>query len=155
MIYDDGFWANNVNTSIGDLIDAFPKLMNEFSFVLITSLDSSNELDRDKMIRETSLPHSFLGNGVLFEAKLIPELGRLDGFFSGFDEIWCYKQKITIPKPKEVYFIGPYSPTKPISNPVKQWMRESQCILGLGDGVGLNYITSERRIADLIERELE
>ena len=152
MICDDEFFANNINASIDDVVKQLPDLVPTFRFVLITSLDSTTDMKTDKMIEEASFPHRYLGDGVVFEGAVIPDLGKQDGFFAGFDEIWCSKQDILLPRPKEIHFVGPYTPEKPLNKALKDWMRGSQCTLGFGDGIGLNYITTDKIVANLLEQ---
>lgn len=153
MVHADDLWANNLDTSIADVIGEFPELFDSFAWVLITSLDSLSELEKDSMIQRIGLPHRFLGGGVLVEGRSMRQLNLSNGMFSGFDELWCYRQEISMPKPPEARLVGPLQIKTDIPVSTRTWMKESRCILGLGDGTGLNYVTSDFDIARLLERK--
>lgn len=151
MIRANGLWANNLDTSIAEVIGEQPQLFDGFSWVFITSLDSLRDLERDSMVQSLRFPHRFSGGGLIVEGKSMRQLQLMNGMFSGFDELWCYKQDISMPKPREVQLVGPLAIKTVIPESVRRWMEQSQCILGLGDGVGLNYVTSDLNIAKLLE----
>ncbi len=153
MIHADDLWANNIDSSIDEVIGEFPELFDAFAWVLITSLDSSRDLDKDAMIQQSGLRHRFLGSGVLFEGRAMRQLILADGMFSGFDELWCFRHEISIPTPPDVHLVGPLQIQTEIPVVLKQWMKQSECILGLGDGTGLNYITNDPAIAKLLENK--
>lgn len=150
MVHTDGLWANSIESSIADVIDEHPELFDVFDCVLITSLDSLAELEKDMMVQRMACSHRFLEGGLIVAGKSMRQL-RVDGLFSGFDELWCYKQDVSSPKPRETHLVSPLKITTDIPDSVKNWMRRSQCILGLGDGIGLNYVTGDFGIAKIIE----
>lgn len=151
MIHVDDLWANNIDSSIDDVIGKFPELFDDFDWVLVTSLDSSRDLNKDAMIQKTGLLHRFLGSGALFEGRAMRQLILADGMFSGFDELWCFRHEISIPMPTVVQLVGPLQINTGIPNAVQTWMKQSKCVLGLGDGTGLNYITIDPAIAKLLD----
>lgn len=153
MIHFDDLWANNIDSSIDDVIGKFPELFDAFDWVLVTSLDSSRDLNKDAMIQKSGLLHHYLGSGALFEGRAMRQLMLADGMFSGFDELWCFRHEISIPTPPDVSLVGPLQIKTEIPDAVQMWMKQSKCILGLGDGTGLNYITNDPAIAKLLENK--
>lgn len=155
MIHVDDLWANNIDSSIDDVMGEFPELFDAFAWVLVASLDSSRDLNEDAMINKCGFPHRFLGGGVLFEGRAMRQLMLADGMFSGFDELWCFRHEISIPIPPDVYLVGPLQIKTELPDAVKMWMKQSKCVLGLGDGTGLNYITNDPVIAKLLENKCQ
>ena len=151
MVHANDFWANNIDTSIADVIGRYPGLFDSFPWVLITSLDSLRDLEKDSMVQGIGLPHRFLGGGLIVDGKSLRQLQLMNGMFSGFDELWCYKGDVAIPKPREIRLVGPLEIKTNIPDSVRGWMQQSHCVLGMGDGVGLNYVTSDLGIAKLLE----
>lgn len=151
MIRQDDLLANTIDSSIGDFIAKFPELFEGFAHVLITSLDSTRQLQEDGMIKDCGVPHRFLNGGVVFEGKAIKYLHKMEEMFSGFDELWCFRTKVVTPLPSGVELVSPFEITTEITEAVKHWMRESKCILGLGDGTGLNYVTTDEKVAIALE----
>ncbi len=155
MIHVDNLWANNIDGSIHDVICELPELFDTFAWVLITSLDSSRDLDKDAMIQQSGRLHRFLGSGVVFEGRSMRQLKLAEGMFSGFDELWCFRHEISIPIPPDVHIVGPLQMKTEIPDAVQMWMNQSKCVLGLGDGTGLNYTTNDPAIAKLLENMSE
>jgi hypothetical protein len=54
------------------------------------------------------------------------------------------------PKPEGVRIVAPCDLSEEVPTEVADWMWRSGCIAGLGDGVGLNYVTVDERVARLL-----
>jgi hypothetical protein len=105
--------------------------------------------------RETSC--SVLGNGLLIGDARVVDVSRSYNLFNGFDEIWLYEDRPTIVKPQSFSIVSPLDlNTDPLPQGLLEWFTTSACVLGLGDGCGMNYITTQKQIVDsLLARQQE
>ena len=123
----------------------------ELPWCLVTCIDSSrnikNLIPTKKIIADGEESCSLLGDGLVVGNKRIIDVVRKYNLFNGFDEIWLYKNRPTIEKPEEVSIVSTLdlSKDKP-SKKLLDWFEESDCVLGLGDGIGMNYITTSKEI---------
>lgn len=115
--------------SINDFLTNFKSDLPPY--VLITSLDS--ETDLTKIINLPTKPIKTIGKGLLFLTSELPK-----EIFFGFDEIWFFYDENIPEKPEIISIVGP-NPIRENQNLI-DWMDQSNCYLGLGDGEGLNYI---------------
>jgi len=143
-----------LKTSISSVVEGIPELVNRFPYILISSIDSSFAL---KTLTTTNLivrdfdTCRFMENSLLIEGVDIGRLAESYNLFNGFDEIWFFSSlplKNILP---DGTITGPLKITDNIPDGLVQWMKRSGCILGLGDGTGLNYITNDKSIAKIIE----
>jgi hypothetical protein len=51
------------------------------------------------------------------------------------------------PKPEGVRIVAPCDLGEGVPNEVADWMWRSGCVVGLGDGEGLNYVTFDEGVA--------
>ena len=151
MNQDSGLWFGNRSGSIADLVDAAPELVTDSAFVLITSLDGLKDLQQDPLLRSSGVPHEFLGGGALFESKDFSRLIAGKEMFHGFDELWCFRNRITVVKPEHAVLSGESDIHDGLSGAVVDWMLSTHCVLGLGDGVGLNFVAADQELAQRIE----
>jgi hypothetical protein len=144
-----------VDASIGVLIRRDAPLLTRFLSVLVTSLDSDTDLPSSTLGRSIVQQHHqcmFVGKGLLIPRS---EIAAIEGgfhLFNGFDEIWCFEEVPTEPKPADVWIVSPLDLRSDDPPPsLLSWMRRSRCALGLGDGVGMNYATPSDSIAELLD----
>jgi hypothetical protein len=110
-------------------------LLSQFSSVLLTSIDSTTDLPNGigKRVAELDPGCAFLGKGVI--------------------ELWCFERIPSSPVPNDLSLVAPFNmesdlvPSRLIS-----WMAETDCKLGLGDGIGLNYATRVDALVTTLER---
>lgn len=91
-------------------------------------------------------------NGLLVPGALVCDIDQALGLFTGFDEVWCFRDAQLSAKLNAVSVLPPPD-LEPDAVPadVLEFMVESHCMLALGDGFGMNYVTPDRTI----ERELQ
>jgi hypothetical protein len=155
MIQQEGIVGNHLDSSIDECIGELPELFERFPVIWITSLDSSQDLSNDGMIKNLSEPYELRKMGAIVSGKTLVKIQELDGMFAGFDELWCFDAPIDCTElPEDVFLVGPRELSTEIPDAVVEWMRRSKGVLGLGDGIGLNYVSSDTDIAALIERTL-
>ena|SRR6266700_3523360 len=126
-------------------------LMSQFRWLLVTSIDSTTMLADSEIARRIKAVDpscSVLGDGVLVSSgnllRLVHELDLL----TGFDEIWCFDVAPRVPKPPDLSLVAPLNiENGPVPTQLGSWMRTSECRLGLGDGIGLNFATPHPEIA--------
>lgn len=121
--------------------------LSRFGQVLITSLDSSRnlaELEFGEKIRSFDPSCALLGAGVVVPGRLIKSIEESLGLFFGFDEVWCFDDRAPLRSPRGVSIVAPLNFVEEGASPeLVEWMRASGCALGLGDGIGLNFVMSE------------
>ncbi len=135
---------------IADLVADSPEFMESFPFALITSLDSSPPTSLTN-VRRALAEHvdefREVGSGVLLSGQQTVLLARKYLLFTHFDEVWLFREAPMEPKPEGVRIVAPYNLSEEVPTEVADWMRRSGCIVGLGDGDGLNYVTVDERVA--------
>ena len=136
---------------IADLVADSPEFMESFPFALITSLDSSPPTSLTNVRRALAehVDEEFreVGSGVLLSGQQTVLLARKYLLFTHFDEVWLFREAPMEPKPEGVRIVAPYNLSEEVPTEVANWVRRSGCIVGLGDGDGLNYVTVDERVA--------
>jgi hypothetical protein len=91
-----------------------------------------------------------VGSGILLSGRQTVLLARKYRLFTHFDEVWLFDEAPIEPKPERASLVAPYDLSEEVPTEVADWMWRSGCIAGLGDGVGLNYVTVDERVARLL-----
>jgi hypothetical protein len=148
----DGLLIGHVETNIRTLVSE--RLFSRFASVLITSIDSMTELRGiGQRIAELDGDCSFVGSGVVVPGQSLVRLDKTLNLFNGFDEVWCFDRTPARIKPKGAWLVAPLNlDSEPAPPELHKWMADSNCQLGLGDGIGLNFAAFRREIADEIVR---
>jgi hypothetical protein len=165
-----------LDTNIRIIAEEKPALIGQFPYCLITCIDSTVEIRKtttaQNVVQDSSKECKFLGEGLLIPGSSIPDLIRDYNLFTGFDNIWCFREEPrTLPKPN-LSLVGPTGVGEKLAEEVKEpeklkelmdnferenfelreWMGASGCVLGLGDGCGLTYATVSEELADELEK---
>jgi hypothetical protein len=138
---------------IADLVSERPEFLESFPFVLITSLDSSpptSLTNVQRALAEYVDQFQEVGSGVLLSGRQTLLLARRYHLFTHFDEVWLFHQAPMEPKPERVSIVAPYDLSEEAPSEVADWMWRSRCVVGLGDGEGLNYVTVDELVAHLL-----
>jgi hypothetical protein len=126
-----------------------------FKYTLLTSLDSATELSFgivSKTLTNRGLQHKECGLGALFNSC---ELTKYPNVFNGFDEIWCFDVIPILPKPPNATIVSPFDAnTDQIDGGLPEWIKDSGCIVGMGDGIGVNIVSSVPVIASMFRNAL-
>jgi hypothetical protein len=137
------------------VIDAIPYMFNTIPFALITVIDGYHIPNRGVGFYRKDFKkniYEFQHDGLLVGGAVVVELHKERKLFTTFDEIWFFEEK---PKlyPTNLRLTGPFCFRQADPAPYIQWMNDSKCILGIGDGsmLGLNYITTKKEIAQQLE----
>ncbi len=100
-----------------------------------------------KKIVELEDSCSFLGSSLLVGDSRIGDVAQRNNLFTHFDEIWLYKEHPVVDKPTGVSIVSPLElSTDAPSIDLLEWFDASGCVLGLGDGIGMNYVTTSKEI---------
>jgi hypothetical protein len=138
------------NLFIADLVAERPEFIESFPFVLITSLDSSPPTSLTN-VRRALAKHvdefRKVRSGVLLSGRQTVLLARNYLLFTHFDEVWLFREAPMEPKPKGVSIVAPYDLSEEVPSEVADWMWRSGCVVGLGDGECLNYVTIDEGVA--------
>jgi hypothetical protein len=138
---------------IADLVEEHPEFIESFPFVLITSLDGSPPTSL-RTVRRALAEHvdefREVGSGVLLSGQQTIMLTHKYPLFSHFDEVWMFDEAPIEPKPERASIVAPYDLGEEVPTEVADWMQRSGCIVGLGDGIGLNYVTVDEGVARLL-----
>lgn len=146
-----GWLETNIRTIILNDVGA----LSQFAFVLVTSLDSTDDIPSaavGKKMLQRYPDCEVLGKGLLVPAASLGSIATELSVFSGFDEVWCFDNKPTLPKPLNLSIVSPLNlQDEALPGSLVSWIHETSCKLGLGDGIGLNYVTPDAATAKRIE----
>jgi hypothetical protein len=152
-----------VEDKIWSLAKSNWQIFTELPWCLVTCIDSSPNVTfmmKAEGIHKWEGFCSFLGKGLIVSDGKILNVAKEYNLFNGFDEIWLFRNCPTVEKPDEVSIVPP-PPDLSRDAPPKElleWFNASGCIVGLGDGVGMNYMTTSREIVESLntrQREFE
>jgi len=131
-------WHRHVPAaSIGDALDLALELAGPNSLVVVSCIDSGHGAQAvRRALSFHGVPHELVhGNVVLTRAGV--ERARAQAAFTGFDEVWVFAGST----PHED--LSELSKPSDLLDAARRW----RCLLVAGDGCGLNYITTDARIA--------
>jgi hypothetical protein len=138
------------------LLDKDVALFGRFPVTLLTSVDSTTALSSSaigQVIIERHPRCKFLGDGIVIPDSLIIDFVKSFDLFHGFDEAWLFEAEPSLPKPKEGWLVAPLNLNcNELTPTISSWMQETACKLGLGDGIGLNYVTSDEKSPAILNR---
>lgn len=154
-------------SEVAFLCENAPDLIHSFEYALITRVDSQRQVGLDlpsvRLMASQGLSEiRQLGEHLMVRASSLRRMAAEFGFFSGFDEVWFFREPPTEPLPQgleirscEVVLL-PYAQRRAAAiqamAELEPWMRRSAAIIGIADGVGLDYVTLEEEPALLLER---
>lgn len=150
----NGLTVGWLDTSIGSLLRFSRAWLSNFTTVLVTSVDSTTDMHQMREAAEIIQQYPscrFLGLGLLTPAEELEGIATRFKLFTGFDELWCFDTKPTIAKPPGLSIVSPLNlESDKAPHQLQDWMRESNCKLGLGDGIGLNYAATDEEICNVL-----
>jgi hypothetical protein len=145
-------WEERLDIPSG--LDALWSGMPGRGFALITTIDSTDDvagIDLLPLLDAAGMEHNTLGRGVVVREAVVARLIEQYDFFTGFDELWLFDAPPDEAKPKQVRITSdrPFDDASPPAA-VDVWMLRTGCRLGLGDGVGLNWVCADPKPAALL-----
>lgn len=147
-----GLWYGNEPTSIAEILGRYYDLLPPFRAALIRSLDSTRDPSGILEVLRRHGSEALLGSGSVVLSPDQLRKATANGVFVGFDEIWFSKasQFERIP-PLEVFLTSDgLNMDEGLPEGMNALMEDLDCILAMGDGCGLNLITSDCTFAALI-----
>src|SRR4051812_325597 len=93
MAKQNGFTAGWIDSSIETVLRSAADLPRHFSYMLVTSVDSSRDLPtlpEAQGIAQRYAGARFLGLGLLLPSGRVSEVTSAFKLFTGFDEVWCF-----------------------------------------------------------------
>lgn len=130
-----------------------PPFVAAARFCLVAEIDSTDDVAGLQSLHRflTGAGHDYraLGKGIVTDTAALSSLLGDDNYFTGFDEIWLFREEPAAAKPEELSLTTvPLAWTK--FKLAAEWMAETNCIVGLGDGDGLAWVTNEAAVAGWI-----
>lgn len=145
-----------VATTIHDLLLDIEEPTSSMAYALITCLDSSFDissmLEQNRRLNSLKGKCHLVGQGILLTTRQLLTAERHNRLFFGFDEVWFFPTSDVEAKPESLVITGPERINLPEMEEYSEWMRSSNCSLGLGDGTGMNYCLRVRGVARYILR---
>jgi hypothetical protein len=134
--------------SIATIVEEHGQVFSRSNCVLIGCIDSHPNPNlmpfARKFFEEDDTPLSeqpFVLSGSQF-ARLTSNYN----LFTGFDEIWLASVVPTLMRPEEASLVAPVNLDFEMPGAIAEWMAASQCVLGLGDGWGVNFVATNRDV---------
>jgi hypothetical protein len=155
----NGLFIGWLDTSIGIFLRERPDVVASYEYALISAIDSTVDLS-DASIdfgNATSLnDREMLGAALLVPAVAVLELAAASKTFTGFDEVWWFNERPTFPKPADAFIVSPLRlDTEPVPHVLHSWMNQTKCQLGLGDGIGMNYVAYDHGVARKLDAPID
>ncbi len=123
------------------------------SHVLVSALDSTDEVSTlpsvASFFSRMDLSHDQIGTDLLVSGETLLALIHEPNFFTGFDEIWLFRNPPRQTKPKILRLTSDVPLGDEPSDLLVSWMKGADCLAGLGDGDGLNFVTFDVGLAKL------
>lgn len=155
MRNEHGLSVGWTDTRIGELIHSRAEVLGRFTYVLVTSIDSSTDLRTVPDVKEIVEHYdgcSFVGRGLKVPARVIGDIAGAFNLFSGFDEVWWFEEEPTLPAPDGLAIVAPLDlRVDDLPEGIERWMTATNCGLGVGDGIGMNFVTPDAGIARHLE----
>jgi len=145
-----GYWTGHIDGSVGEAVLRIAPVLAVFHWALVTSVDSLTDLRQWKTLGKVVQHREYVGTALLISPSDVVELAKA-GDFSGFDEVWFLRGRPTESPPQGVYLVGPFDVATDDITGAIAWMKAQGAGLALGDGIGLNYITTTESTATTIE----
>ena len=121
---------------------------------LLSVIDSSPDVARMisliPLLERTGRAYTVVDRDVGVELPILLELFE-EQFFTGFDEVWLVRGTPRRGKPNGLRITSDLRLTGPREG-LSEWMVDSNCLAGLGDGDGLNFATFDERLAGVWRR---
>jgi hypothetical protein len=149
---ENALWGWTESLDIPSALGRMPGGQLGECHALITTIDSSADVNLLKSVRtaieKLNVEYKPLGGGVVLPGSYLLQLDT-DGFFTGFDELWLFREPPHEPKPDSDRLTSDHKLIDAPPRLVTDWLYTNSGIAGLGDGVGLNWITVSPALADL------
>jgi len=147
--------TGNIDYSIAMFIDKDFEVLSQFPYSIISSIDSNRnpiDLITDKEIAKTISNFKDISKQLSILTKDLKKLLQEFDLFNGFDEIWFFSEIPKNPIPQAFWITGPREIQTDFPTGLLEWMEINHCGLGLGDGIGMNYVTIYSNISEYMNK---
>lgn len=145
---------DNISANIPYVLSEVHDLIKN-SQVLLTAIDSQENV-ADSLIIQRAIGDGVLiqkfNNYVSFPSSELYNLIDNYNLFNGFDEIWFFRNIVNVVNPPDVPLVTPYELKISDLQNIEKWMISSSCYFAIGDGCGLNYITTDEKIDQKLKK---
>lgn len=145
------------NGSVADALTGIVRSCEKNWLAVIRSLDSSRETDDlAKVLAFHQLAYDLINGNVCLTIDHL-RIALAAEAFTGFDEVWM----IAGPPPATDLASMPRATSEStdfssgVPDGLSSTMKETNCVLILGDGCGLNYATTSQQIEDALVGETQ
>lgn len=120
---------------------------------LMTMVDSTPRVRRlpsvVPLLERLGAPYTEVGEDVAVGLPVLLTLVEQHELLNGFDEVWLFESAPVVGKPQEFKITSDVPLGSDAPAGLAEWMRAAGCRAGLGDGDGLNWVTTVPDLADL------
>lgn len=145
--------GSNASLDIPSALQRVPTTRLTATYVLVSMIDSTPHVRRlpsvIPLLRRLDVFYEIVGDDVVIEPLTLLGLISEYDFLSGFDEVWLCDAVPTAGKPERFRLTSDVSIGPAPASGLVDWMQESNCRAGLGDGDGLNFATFDAALAAL------
>jgi hypothetical protein len=142
------------DASVRGMVDAFPEVFAATPYVLVSRLDSGDpshlsEPVRDRLLLSASTTVSLVP--LLMTGEQFIDWAAAATPFTWFDEIWVF-DAVPLPSRLRPSALAGTERGARRGDPVTvAWMRETACVLGVGDGLGLAFVATDRTLLERLD----
>ena len=148
MITGSDFTTGWIDSAIPTVLAGASEALNGYNFMLVTTIDSTDmrQTTTGRGLARREQRCTFLEDGLVVLKPLMTDESLWRQLFNGFDEVWLFEEPPMLARPQGLSIVGPRRLDAGAVPPgLQEWMRTAGCGVGLGDGDGLNYATSDER----------
>jgi hypothetical protein len=131
-----------------------PEIFEACDVIVVTVLDSDTRVSETTTAKHivSEWPQCKLwGKSLIIPGRDLVAVAGSVPLFTGFAEVWCFDKLPLKPKPERVSILPPLNLDEDMLPAiVKEWMFSSACRLGAADGIGLNCVTSDPAIGEVL-----
>lgn len=156
-----GWYETEHGSEIENLVRFGLSVISRFPYALITRIDSTNRLSLEmpsifKILKQDHTleihPH---GDSLLLPIASFIKLTTTFEFFKGFDEVWFLNSRPSDSLPQSIEFnpqkwaweMNTGTDLSSTISKLEHWMLDSNAVLGVADGTGLGFATSDEAVS--------
>lgn len=145
--------AHNPTADLPTALRSVPKELQLLA--LVSVLDSTSGVaglpSFVPLLTASKTPYATVGTDVSVSVVDLIALQQTHEIFTGFDEVWLFASLPSLPKPAHIRLTSDQVLTSAPAG-LEDWMLKSDCLAGLGDGDGLNFVTFDSTLATVWRR---
>jgi hypothetical protein len=134
------------NLSVRTWMEAHSNTLASLPYALLSSIDSHGDVANMEWVRsrqEREPTWALSTEPLVISGTSLVELLGDRNLFTGFDEVWIPSSIPVGVPPKGTYLVSPRDLSEGLPSPIRRWLTDSPCEIGVGDGYGLNYVVAD------------